>query len=201
MDNSELISDAAALRGLAHPLRLRMLGLLRVHGPSTASRLAKGVGESSALTSYHLRGLASAGHIVDADTDDLRGIELTGGRERWWKAAAAVTRTGIPDTGDIEDMAADTDFTRAVVGWLFHNADRWVSVRGDWPQQWRATADISDAVLRLTAAEAAALQSDIATPAQSYRRQNPAGTDAPADSVVVSLQYQLFPYPEQPIPS
>lgn len=201
MDDPNLVSDAAALRGLAHPFRLQLLGLLRVHGPSTASRLAKRTGESSALTSYHLRGLAAAGHIVDAKDSDLRSVEMTGGRERWWKAAASATRTRPPNAGDIDEMAADKDFTRAVVGRLLHNADRWVSVRGDWPEKWQTVADISDRVLRLNPAEAAALQSDMWNLAESYRRHDPTATDAPDDAIVVSLQYQLFPYPDQTIPS
>jgi DNA-binding transcriptional ArsR family regulator len=32
--------DAAALKALTHPLRIRLLGLLRQHGPATASELA-----------------------------------------------------------------------------------------------------------------------------------------------------------------
>jgi hypothetical protein len=41
----DAVTDAAALRALAHPLRLRLLGLLRAFGPSTASRLAQRCGE------------------------------------------------------------------------------------------------------------------------------------------------------------
>ena len=43
------VSDPQVLRALAHPLRGRLLGLLRVDGPSTATRLAERVGESSGL--------------------------------------------------------------------------------------------------------------------------------------------------------
>ncbi|MFD7560751.1 transcriptional regulator, partial [Streptomyces sp. NPDC059835] len=32
--------DAAALKALTHPLRIRLLGLLRQDGPATASELA-----------------------------------------------------------------------------------------------------------------------------------------------------------------
>jgi DNA-binding transcriptional ArsR family regulator len=50
--------DARNLRGLAHPVRVRMLGLLRTEGPSTATLLGERLGLSSAATSYHLRQLA-----------------------------------------------------------------------------------------------------------------------------------------------
>ena len=74
------ITTEAALHALAHPLRLRLLGLLRIDGPATASGLAKRVGESSGSTSYHLRQLAVAGFIEEAP-------ELGTKRERWWRAA------------------------------------------------------------------------------------------------------------------
>src|SRR5262245_61469533 len=41
------LSDPAALRALAHPLRVRMLALLREQGPGTATTLARALGESS----------------------------------------------------------------------------------------------------------------------------------------------------------
>ncbi|MFE9705006.1 helix-turn-helix domain-containing protein [Streptomyces sp. NPDC005930] len=71
--------DARSLRGLAHPLRMRLLDALRFGGPATASQLAEKLDESSGATSYHLRRLALYGFIED---DSERGK----GRERWWKA-------------------------------------------------------------------------------------------------------------------
>ncbi|MFJ7158166.1 helix-turn-helix domain-containing protein [Streptomyces sp. NPDC101118] len=75
--------DAAALKALTHPLRIRLLGLLRQHGPSTASELAVLTGESSASTSYHLRVLAKYAFVAEARNRD--------GRERRWQAVHAVT--------------------------------------------------------------------------------------------------------------
>src|SRR5205085_2756191 len=48
------LTDPGALRALAHPLRIRLLGLLREDGPGTATTLARVVGESTGDTSYHL---------------------------------------------------------------------------------------------------------------------------------------------------
>ncbi|MFJ8865239.1 helix-turn-helix domain-containing protein [Streptomyces sp. NPDC102473] len=75
--------DSAALKALTHPLRLRLLGLLRQHGPATASELAVRTGESSASTSYHLRVLARYAFVAEAEHRD--------GRERRWKAVHSVT--------------------------------------------------------------------------------------------------------------
>ncbi len=46
------VNDVRALRALAHPLRNRLLGLLRLDGPSTATLLGKRLVESSGSTSY-----------------------------------------------------------------------------------------------------------------------------------------------------
>src|SRR5688500_20312710 len=59
------VTDVRALRALAHPLRNRLLGQLRLHGPATASQLGRTVGESSGATSYHLRQLAAYGFVED----------------------------------------------------------------------------------------------------------------------------------------
>ncbi|MFD8621770.1 helix-turn-helix domain-containing protein [Streptomyces sp. NPDC059513] len=75
--------DGAALKALTHPLRIELLGLLRRHGPATASELAARTGESSASTSYHLRVLAKYAFVADADHRDSR--------ERRWKAVHTLT--------------------------------------------------------------------------------------------------------------
>lgn len=75
--------DAAALKALTHPLRIRLLGVLRQDGPATASELAVRTGESSASTSYHLRVLAKYAFVTEAEHRD--------GRERRWQAVHSVT--------------------------------------------------------------------------------------------------------------
>src|SRR5690606_19778936 len=55
---SRIKPDAMALRALAHPQRMRMLAMLRIDGPATATALAERMGLNSGATSYHLRQLA-----------------------------------------------------------------------------------------------------------------------------------------------
>ncbi|MFF2086690.1 ArsR/SmtB family transcription factor [Nocardia sp. NPDC058176] len=73
------ISDPAALRALAHPLRQRILRALAENGPSTATALGALLGENTGATSYHLRQLAEHGFIEEAP-------ELAKGKERWWRS-------------------------------------------------------------------------------------------------------------------
>ncbi|GLZ79617.1 hypothetical protein Afil01_44240 [Actinorhabdospora filicis] len=51
MADSFVTLDAAALRVLAHPMRLTFLGHLRQHGPATARQLATRFGLDSGAAS------------------------------------------------------------------------------------------------------------------------------------------------------
>lgn len=201
----DVVTEAAALQALAHPLRLRLLGLLRLLGPSTATRLAARCEESSALTSYHLRQLASAGFVVDAAPEDLAGIEDAHGRDRWWKAARRSTFTQTPPVGDDAALAASEDYQRAVLALYADRARGWLTVQHAWPRQWQDTSTFSDLPLRLSPQEAQQLMVEMAALLARYRRHDPAGEPGqggvPADAVIVAAQYQVFPDPEQDVPA
>jgi DNA-binding transcriptional ArsR family regulator len=62
----------ASLRAMAHPVRLRMLSLLT--GASlTAADISRELGLTHANASYHLRNLLTAGLIVQAGEERIRG--------------------------------------------------------------------------------------------------------------------------------
>jgi DNA-binding transcriptional ArsR family regulator len=69
--------NSEALRVLAQPMRLRIQAELQ-HGPANATALARALGESTGLTSHHLRKLAEYGFVEEVP-------ELARGRERWWR--------------------------------------------------------------------------------------------------------------------
>src|SRR6202000_1732205 len=52
------ITDPRALRAYAHPIRLKLVGLLRRSGPLTATQAGEKLRESAATCSFHLRQLA-----------------------------------------------------------------------------------------------------------------------------------------------
>jgi DNA-binding transcriptional ArsR family regulator len=130
------------VRTLAHPLRTRLLGLLRVEGPSTATALAKRTGTNSGATSYHLRQLASVGLVEEEERD---------GRKRFWRAAHQVS--SWRDTEHDEDPEA-----RAAADWLMRYSNRiharwideWLDTRYEWPSEWRDTIDQSDFLINVT---------------------------------------------------
>ena len=57
------VTDPLALRALAHPLRLRLLTLVREQSPVTNAELATVTGESTASVSYHMSVLARHGFV------------------------------------------------------------------------------------------------------------------------------------------
>src|SRR5918912_2452269 len=77
------LTDPRALRAVAHPTRLALVGLLRREGPLTATRAAEHLGESPASCSFHLRQLARYGLVEEAGGGH--------GRERPWRATAWAT--------------------------------------------------------------------------------------------------------------
>ncbi|OIJ84785.1 ArsR/SmtB family transcription factor [Streptomyces colonosanans] len=137
--------DARSLRGLAHPLRMRLLDALRFGGPATASQLAQKLGESSGATSYHLRQLAAHGFVEDAP-------EHGKGRERWWKAAhrgLALDDALLEDENPEVRGAADLYLHETATAQL-RNLSTWLGDRPAWPEEWRRTWDMSSATLKLT---------------------------------------------------
>ncbi|WP_338674244.1 helix-turn-helix domain-containing protein [Streptomyces sp. SCSIO 30461] len=137
--------DAAAVKALTHPLRIRLLGLLRQYGPATASELGVRTGESSASTSYHLRVLAKYAFIAEAAHRD--------GRERRWRAVHELT------SWSNEAMAA-TDETRAFVSasrraQLVHLERSFTqydddAAAGRLGAEWAEPAGMTDLLYRLT---------------------------------------------------
>ena len=160
------VQDPEALEVLAHPLRGRLLGLLRADGPATASGLADRVGESSGVTSYHLRKLAEAG-FVEEDAD--RGTR----RERWWRAAHSATSWSPADfLGNTEAHKASVSMRREWYRWQQRLLDRWMVEEPDWEPAWVDAAGSSDDLLVLTAQEAQALGTELWETVQRFRDES-----------------------------
>lgn len=184
-DSSAISLDPRTLRGLAHPVRVRMLGLLRERGPSTATLLAAQLGLSSAATSYHLRQLAQHGFIVE---DAERG----NARERWWRAAhrrTTVTDVAPESYGDFEI------YLRAVTTQYAARVERAVSEYATRPEQWVHVGTFSDWSRRLTPEETTAMQDELVEVINRYRayEDDEPGT---AETARVVVQLQVMPFPQ-----
>ncbi len=178
-----LLQDSEALEALAHPLRGRLLGLLRADGAATASGLAERVGESSGVTSYHLRKLAEAGFVEE---DVERGTR----RERWWRAKHTATSWSPADfLGNPEAHRASVSLRREWYRWQQRLLDRWLEEEPEWEPEWVDVASSGDDMLVLTAAETDALRTELWDVVQRHRTASieagrAAGVDG-AERVVV----------------
>jgi DNA-binding transcriptional ArsR family regulator len=176
---SSELTDARSLRALAHPLRLRLLDLLRFDGPSTATLLGRRVGESSGSTSYHLRQLARYGFIEEAPAQ--------GGRERWWRVQHRKVNL---DTGE--------PIGRQLLAELFsregYALDRFLARREPSPE-WDSNSFFTTLALRLTADELAELRDGVFELLGRFRRAEAA--DVPADARPVRVLAFGYPAPQE----
>ncbi|QGV80384.1 winged helix-turn-helix domain-containing protein [Streptomyces ficellus] len=175
--------DPRSLRGLAHPLRIRLLNALRHHGPATASQLGGRLGESSGATSYHLRQLASYGFVED---DPERGK----GRERWWRAVHQGTAwdDSLFDQEDAETRGAVNVFLHEIATLHGQELSTWIGTMRDWPADWARSADLSDFTLRLGPAQLRELDEKLHALINGYRDVEPA-----EDATQVRLHLHAFP--------
>jgi len=124
---SHKITDARAMRALAHPLRLALLEALVHAGTLTATQASELLGESPANCAFHLRTLAKYGYVVEAGGK---------GRERPWRRAHTVLQI----TTDQEDPSAAVAADELSEFWLSATLDRarsGLSRRASWPAEWQ----------------------------------------------------------------
>jgi DNA-binding transcriptional ArsR family regulator len=186
MELSSITPDPAALRALSHPVRLRILGLLRGDGPATATTLAARLGLNSGATSYHLRQLAAHGFVVD---DPERG----NARDRWWKAAHQSTRFDPADAVSPDEVEALSAFEQAIAVTHTERLQRAVEERALLPHEWRSASTLSDWGIRLTAERARALVKSIGALVEETVE---AGEDEEG-AEIFELHVHAFPRPGQ----
>lgn len=141
------VTEAAVLSAVAHPLRRRILDVLRVHGPQTASLLAERTGSAVGNISHHAKVLAEAGLLIEAP-------ELARDRrERWW----TLVRSGIAwrEADFDDDPAAAATAAAATQLGLARQLEltrAWLAAAPQEPR-WRSAALSSDFWLQLSADE------------------------------------------------
>lgn len=173
--------DKRSLRALAHPLRMRMLSLLRDDGPATATGLGSRVGESSGTTSWHLRQLADAGLVED---DPSRGNK----RERWWRSVHETTNMRTADFIHDPELAGPLNiYLQSSAEQRYQREVQFVSELPRWIDDWQDKAIFSDGQLSLTPDEARELSLEVNALVARYRR------DARPDDSSVVFHWAAFP--------
>lgn len=181
--NLSVTLDSHSLRALAHPMRNRMLGLLRVYGPATATTLASRLGVNTGATSYHLRQLADAGLVTE---DDSRG----NARDRWWKAAHLGTAF---DQSEL--LEAEPELTMGFlhgIGQVYaENMFRAIDELQTQTPEWREATLFSDWLFHLTPDQLKEMNEELMAVVEKY--QTDLTQPLPDGAEQVSLQIQAYP--------
>jgi len=182
VDLTSITPTPHQMKALTHPVRVRMLGLLRIDGPATATTLASRLGLNTGATSYHLRQLAQAGFVAEA-------TELGNARDRWWKAAHQSTTTDTAGPADPETRDTLDAYLQSVVVVMTERLQRSVEELPVLPEEWRDATTYSDWVVQLTPRKARAVIEQLIEAMQEIDEEE---DDEAAPYV---LQLNAFPYP------
>jgi DNA-binding transcriptional ArsR family regulator len=125
---SKKITDARAMRALAHPVRLALLEALIHAGTLTATQASELLGESPANCAFHLRTLAKYGYVVEAGGGK--------GRERPWRRAHTVLQITNEQDDPSAAIAAD-EFSQWWLSAILDRARSALSRRATWPAEWQ----------------------------------------------------------------
>jgi DNA-binding transcriptional ArsR family regulator len=150
------ITDSGVLAALAHPLRRRLMDVLKVDGAATVSMLAERTDQAVANVSHHLKVLAACDLVVEAPE------RARDRRERWWRLGSPGVRW---NTADFDADPASQAVASAAVSL---NLDRqvslvraWHAVREERRREWGDTPFSTDKWLRLTPAELARFEEEL----------------------------------------
>lgn len=179
------VTDARALRALAHPARIEIVEHLNVSGSTvTATEMAGLVGLSPSATSYHLRELAKYGLVEQAPNQG-------DGRERRWRS----TGSSLWIEGD-DNQPEAVAAQRSLID-LYLNRDRqrvldWLDRQQGDTVEWREASAMMGQQLLVTAAELTKINEQVRALMEPYRVRE-RREDAPAGSRQVVVQYLTFP--------
>jgi len=184
---TDRIVDGAALKALAHPLRVTMFDRLAMFGPATASQLAEALGESSGATSYHLRQLARHGFIEE---DAERGNH----RDRYWR----VVPGGVTmNPTDFEEGSAEYEagalIARQMTEQRYRHLDDFLR-RGprELGNEWVGASAVMSARASMTAEELAGVSEEIAGAIDAILERY-RGREDVTDARSVVLHFNAFP--------
>jgi DNA-binding transcriptional ArsR family regulator len=183
------VRDAAALKALAHPLRVSLLAALVTEGPMTASQAAARVDDSPSNCSWHLRKLAEHGFVREA-----RGGT---GRNRPWQAVSE----GLSWGDDVEtasaadpaaELAADA-LTDVLVERELQRLRAARASRDREPAEWRESTGLSHTQLWLTADEASEVRASLGALLRTHIERAGSPELRPSGARLVSLVGWLVP--------
>ncbi|GAA5195590.1 hypothetical protein GCM10023322_62610 [Rugosimonospora acidiphila] len=164
----DLMLTPRRLRGLTHPVRVRLLWLLETDGPATASQLGRRIGASSGVTSYHLRILGELGFVEE---DTARGT----GRDRWWRPkyrGSGLTLRSPDDPPDPQNIEVAEQYLRIVVQQYHERMLAYVnSLTGRLDELPTLPWTFHENSIELTHEQARSLAEEVAAVVRRYQRE------------------------------
>jgi DNA-binding transcriptional ArsR family regulator len=185
------LTTAASMRVLAHPTRLRLLGLLRERGPQTAAQLGNIIDEAPGTISYHLSKLASIDLI---ETSEPQSSDQ---RERWWRATSELTSWEPAELlTDPDKLAASSALQKSIAQVYAARYSEHIDAMPTLPHEWVAAGASGDRTLRLTVNELATLRAELEGFVDRWLETSATHHEEDTDgSEPVTLVYQAYRRP------
>ena len=179
------VHDPRVLRGLAHPVRSRIVAEMDATGPVRAADISRDLGIPANQASFHLRQLAKYGLVEEAPG------EARDRRDRVWKL---VVESGLRiDLQDVESVPGGP----VAIGLWRRQATSWAHAVVDaaytHDQDDETVVSITDQTLRLTKAEAEQVRDELGEVLSRWADRTRGRDDA--RRTYLALQF-LQPYPD-----
>jgi DNA-binding transcriptional ArsR family regulator len=150
------ITDSKVLAAMAHPLRRRLLDVLKVHGPATVSALAEHTDQAVGNVSHHMKVLAGAKLVEQAPelANDLR--------ERWWRLrVGSISWSPMDFDGDPAAAAVEQAATSLNLDRQASIVRAWLAKREGYDAGWVEAYFATESWLHLSANELAELSAEV----------------------------------------
>jgi DNA-binding transcriptional ArsR family regulator len=170
-DRSQIdVRDPKAMRALANPLRLRILGLLRGSGPHSVGELSELADAAPGSVSYHLATLETFGFVEEAPEF------ARDGRERWWRAAHTMTHYEPSELlADPESAAAGRVLRQTFLQGHLTEQLAYLESEPALPMEWIKAATAGDTLAYLTAEELRLFSDEVNALAEKWNALRDAG--------------------------
>lgn len=176
-------SNSETLKVLANPIRMRILGVLRVKGTQNVGSISSFLGEAPGAISYHLSQLAKVGlaeKVRNAEQDK---------RQSWWKASQTATLVESSDRDDATEEEATDLFRRSAALAYEQTYERYLDALPDLPKEWASAGASSDSVLMLTPDQLKQMNSELDAVARKWAKK---GAEQLPGAERVALIVQAF---------
>ncbi|WP_018142505.1 winged helix-turn-helix domain-containing protein [Alloscardovia criceti] len=168
------------LKVLSNPIRMRILGTLRLDGAQSVGSISASIGEAPGSVSYHLSIMEKNNlvHKVDSPNHDAR--------TSWWVAAEQKTiiSTNSADTNTLDTFKRSASITRHLA------YERFLDHFDELSEEWKNAVTSDDCTFTLTAEQTASMAEelrDVLAKWEKISQQNAQSSEKPAASTQTDL--------------